>query len=233
MGSDSALDLDVQRGVGELLGATFSLFARHALLFLSVTLLVVASMVVLVDGVWGRVLSDGPDAAIPVGPLAAGGVLTIAVPVLVTALHAGIVWALASGGALTVREGLRVSVRRSPVAVVAAFLYTALTLVGFRLLIVPGIWVAVIGYFVAQAAVLERAGPIGAFKFSIALVSRRWWWTFGALVLGWLLFALTSGIARAALGGAVESGVLFTALFGTLLYFSLRARAEQAALLAA
>jgi len=241
------IDLDVPRGVGELLGATFSLFGRHALLFLSVTLAVVAPVVVLVDGVWGRVLTDGPDASIPAGAFAAGFVLSITVPVLVTALHAGIVWALGRGDAVTVREGSRVGVRRSPIAFLAAFFYTALVMVGFCLLIVPGIWVAVIGYFVAQAVVLERAGPIGAFKFSIALVSGRWWWTFGALALGWLLFVLTNGIARVALGGAVESGVLFillatlldtvsyslTALFGTLLYFSLRVRAEQAALVAA
>lgn len=232
------IDLDVPRDVGELVGATFTLFGRHALLFLSVTLLVVAPMVVLVDGVWGRVLTDGPDASIPAGALAAGFVLTIAAPVLVTALHAGIVWALGNGGALTVREGLRVGVRRFPVAVVGTVFYTLLAGIGFLFFIVPGIWVVVIGYFVAQAAVLERAGPIGAFEFSVALVRGRWWPTFGALALGWLLFTLTNGIARIAVGSTVESGVLFillatlldtvsyslTALFGTLLYFSLRAR---------
>ena len=64
---ERGLDLDAHRNLGELLGTAFGLFGRHAALFLSVTLLVVAPIVLLVDGVWARRLADGPDADVPLG----------------------------------------------------------------------------------------------------------------------------------------------------------------------
>lgn len=237
------IDLDVPRGVGELLDTTFSLFARHAALFMGVTALVVAPVVVLVDGLWGGVLAHGPDATFPPAAYAVGGILQFAIPVLVTALHVGIVWALGSNGDLSVRVGLRAGLRRFPVAFVAVLLYTALTLVGFCLFLIPGAWIMVIGWFCAQVAVVECAGPLGAFERSVALVRGHWWWTFGALVLSWLLFALVGEAVRTVLGDLVDGGVLFivlltpvevaefslSALFGTLLYFSLRARQAELA----
>lgn len=236
------LDLSVPRGVGEVLDATFSLFGRHAALFLGVTVVVVAPVVVLVDGVWGGTLTDGSDAAIPPGALAVGGVLTVVVPALVTALYVGIVWALGSGGALTVREGLRAGVRRFPVALAAVVLYAALALAGVCLFLLPGVWVMVIGWFCAQTAVVERVGPIRAFERSVALVRGQWWWTFGALALSWIVFPLMGEAVRS-LVAVVDAGVPYvallalvntaefslTALYGTLVFFALRARAAERA----
>ncbi len=238
-----SLDLDVPRGAGEVFGLTFSLFARHAALFLGVTAVLVAPVVVIVDGVWAGTLDDGPDASIPPAALVAGMALSIAVPALVTALHVGIVWALGSRGALTVREGLRLGVRRFPIALVAVVLYTVLAGLGFLLFVVPGVWVLVAGWFTVQVAVVERASPPSAFEASIALVKGRWWRTFGAFVLSWVAFGLAGELARALVGDVVQSGVPYvallvlvntaefslTALFGTLLFFALRARVTSSA----
>ena len=54
-----ALDLDAPRDLRELAAMTLRLFGRHSGLFLSVTLLVVAPVVILLDGVWGRGLVEG------------------------------------------------------------------------------------------------------------------------------------------------------------------------------
>ncbi|HEU4702577.1 MAG TPA: hypothetical protein VFS37_08855 [Conexibacter sp.] len=233
------LDLDVKRDATYLVATTLVLFARHALLFLSVTLLVVAPVVILVNGIWAGRLAGGGAAEVPIGALAATAALGFMMPVLVTGLHVAIVRDLGEGRVPTVKQALRAAAPRLPHAVAAVFVYTLLTIGGFLLLIVPGIWVLVAGYFVAQATVIERRGPLDAFRRSSELVDDRWWRTAGTLLLGWVLLTIASypvGRIVDAIDAGVTYIVLYTvlqvltlslsALFGTLMYFSLRA--EQA-----
>jgi hypothetical protein len=98
----------------------------------------------------------------------------------------------------------------------------------------------VAGYFATEAAVMERRGPLSAFRRSMDLFGGCWWRTAGTLALGSLLLAIVFipvGLAT----DAADSGVIYillytlvqvlqmslTALFGTLMYFSLRARKER------
>src|SRR5436853_7778036 len=81
------LDLDAHRDAGDLIATTLVLFARHALLFLSVTLLVVAPLVVLVTGVWAGGFADGGGGNVATAPAIATAILLFLMPVLVTALH--------------------------------------------------------------------------------------------------------------------------------------------------
>jgi hypothetical protein len=111
------VDLDRQRTLGELVGLTFELFGRHLATFLSLTLLVVAPIVIVVEGGWGGGLADGGD---PDSSLA----------------------------------------------------------------VVPGIWLAVRGYFAAQAAVVDGLGPVEALQRSAEVVKSRWWRTLGVLLVG-------------------------------------------------
>ena len=106
------LDLDQPRTLGELVGLTFELFGRHLATFLSLTLLVVAPIVIVVDGVWGGYLADG-GAADPsrAATGASIGLGTIVIAPLVTALHVVVVQALARGEEPTV--GAALPARRS------------------------------------------------------------------------------------------------------------------------
>lgn len=234
------IDLDAERGPGELLGVTLALFARHALLFSSVTLLVVLPCAVLVTGLWAGGFADGGDADAAAAPALATVALTLLMPVLVTALQVMIVRDLGEGRVPSVGQALRAAAPRFPHAIAAVVVYIVLVVGGTLLLVVPGIWVFVAGYFAAQAAVLERRGPWDAFRRSSALVEDRWWWTAGTLLLGWVVLAIASLPVELALD-AVDSGPLFialytvvqavtlslSALFGTLLYFSLCAGKER------
>lgn len=234
------LDLDAHRDAGDLVSTTLVLFARHALLFLSVTLLVVAPLVVLVVGVWAGGFADGGGGNVAAAPGIAAGLLLFLLPVLVTALHVTIVRDLGEGQIPTVAQALRSAAPRFPLAIAAVLVYTALVIVGTVLLIVPGIWVFVAGYFATQAAVMERRGPFDAFRRSSELVDDRWWRTAATLVFGWVLLTIASYPVGSAID-AVDSGVVYvalytllevltlslSALFGTLLYFSLRARKEH------
>lgn len=236
----SQLDLDVPRDAGELIAATLVLFVRHALLFLSVTLLVVAPVVVLVTGVWAGGLADGPDADVATAPALTAAALGFLMPVLVTALHVMIVRDLGEGRVPSIGQALRSAAPRFPHAIAAVAVYTGLVIGGTLLLIVPGIWASVAGYFATQAAVMEGRGPLAAFRRSSDLVDDRWWRTAGTLLLGSALL----GIVFVPVGLTIEtvdSGVAYvllyalaqvlqmslTALFGTLMFFSLRARKER------
>lgn len=234
------LNLDAHRDAGDLIATTLVLFARHALLFLSVTLLVVAPLVVLVTGVWAGGFADGAGADVGTAPAIAAGLLLFLLPVLVTALHVAIVQDLGEGRVPTVSAALRSAAPRFPHAIAAFVVYALLGIGGTMLLIVPGIWVFVAGYFATQAAVMERRRPFDAFRRSSELVDDRWWRTAGTLVLGWVLLSSASYPAGRAIA-AIDSGALYialytllqvvtlslSALFGTLLYFSLRARKEH------
>ena len=231
------LDLDTPRGVRELLATTVALFLRHSGLFLSVTLLVVAPVVVLVDGAWGGALRDGPDAD-PSSSASTASVFLAAlvIPPLVTGLHAVIVRELGQGRVLGVQAALRALAPRLPAAFGAVLLYSAGVFVGLVLFIVPGIWLAIRWYFAAQSAVLDGTRAAESLDASAALVKGRWWTTFLALVVAGLSFGLIGALARAA-AGAVHEGVAYvtlltviqavalslSALFGTLLFFTLRA----------
>ena len=236
------VDLDEPRSAGSLLATTVALFVRHSGLFLSVTLLVVVPVLVLVDGVWGRALADGPAAHPGAAARTISELLAFVMPPLVTALHAVIVRELGVGRVLGVGEALREAAPRFPMAVGAVLLYTLALVVGLILLVVPGIWVGTACYFAAQAAVLEQERPMRAIERSAALVKGQWWRVFRALLVSWVVFGGSSALAGFAVR-QVHAGVPYvvlhttvqslslslSALFGTLLFFTLRARETDGA----
>jgi hypothetical protein len=234
------LELDQPRTLGELIGLAFELFGRHLATFLSLTLIVVAPAVILVDGVWGGFLADGgradPSTAASGASLALG---TVVIPPLVTALHVIVVQALARGEEPTVGAALRLAAPRLPAAVGAVALYVLAVAAGLVALIVPGVWLSVRWYFAAQAAVVDGLGPVDALRRSAEVVETRWWRTFGVLLAFGLLVGIFGAVAGAVIrtinNGAIytsaqvllQAGLLsLTAIFGTLLFFDSRTRAQ-------
>ncbi len=232
------LDLDAHRNLGELLGTAFALFGRHAGLFLGVTLLVVAPVTLVVDGVWGRRLADGADADVPLGAMVAGlGLSAVVVPTLVTALHAIIVQRLGRGEEPTIGEALDAAADRVLPAVGAVVLYILGVAAGLVAFVIPGFYLGVRWYFSAQAAVVDGLAPRAALTRSGELVEGSWWRVAGLLVVAGLVFGLLGGLLQAVID-ATGAGLLYvalliaeqtlvlslTALFGTLLFFDLRAR---------
>lgn len=232
------LELDRPRTLGELVGLTFELFGRHLATFLSLALIVVTPIVILVDGAWGGALADGGDA--DPSRAASGvslGLHVVVVPPLVTALNVAVVQTLARGEVPSVGAALRTAGPRLPAAIGAVLLYTVAVGAGFFALVVPGIWLAVRWYFAAQAAVIDRLGPVDALRRSAEVVQTRWWRTFGVLLAFGLLTgamgAVVDAILREIANGAIyTSGYVLvqaalaalTAIFGTLLFFDSRAR---------
>jgi hypothetical protein len=236
----SVVDLGRPRTAGDILSGTFGLFFARAPLFLTLTLAVVAPFVVIVDGIWGGGLADAADANVPYGAGAISALGTaFLLPPLVTALHVVAVQALGRGEEPDIGGAFRRAAPAFVPAVLVVLLYALAVVVGFVLLVIPGIWLSVRWYFGAQAVAAEARRGTDAFSRSEQLVQGNWWRVFGIL----LLIGLIAGIPIAIVSAGVDqigSGPLYvtarvlvttiqlsiTALAGTLLFFDLRVRKE-------
>ena len=234
------LDLGRPRELGEIISGAFELFFAHSAVFYTATLIVVAPVVILVDGVWGRQLADGADAKAPVAAqLVSLLLMAFVVPVLVTSLHARAVQGLGEGHEPELGPLLKAALRLFPA--VAGVVVLASLGVGLAslALVIPGLYLLVRWYFAAQAAAIEgRRGP-DALRRSAALVDGQWWRVAIILLVLVLLTGAITTVLRlvlAAIGPAVlyviasvllqALALSLSALGGTLLFFDLRARQE-------
>ena len=237
------VDLTQPRDLGGLLSTAFALYRRHASVFFTMTLVVVAPVILLVDGLWGRQLADGADADVRVGPAAGSGLLTgLLIPAFVTALHVRVVMGLARGEQPTVGRAFSGIAPHVAAAAAAILLYGLVVILGLIALIVPGVWLSVRLYFAAQYAVVEGTSPAESLRRSFALTQDSWARIFGLLVFVTILtgaaMAIVEEIAGTIGDGVVyvvarilveSAGLSFNALFGTLLFFDLRTRRSRGA----
>ncbi|CAA9530248.1 MAG: hypothetical protein AVDCRST_MAG30-3710 [uncultured Solirubrobacteraceae bacterium] len=255
MGRVSPIDLGRPRDLGDLLGLSLGLWFRHLPLFFALAFVVVAPVVLLVDGVWAGTLDDVEagtldDVEAADAPVAAGLVSTLlqltVVPALVTAMHVIAVQDIARGESPSFGRALRSAFAvLVPVGLVVV-LYALAVGLGFLALIVPGLWLSVRWYFGAQAAVVDDSRGVGALRRSGELVDGTWWRVAGILFVLGLLGMIVSGVLAALVGvvvgvvGDADAGIAvgnvllqtlavsWTAVAGTLLYFDLRARKAPA-----
>jgi hypothetical protein len=234
------LDLSRPRTLGEILRDTVRLFGAYGSVFFTLTIAVVAPVGLLVDGVWGRALADGPDAdpsdgARIVMALLAGLVL----PAIVTALNVSVVTGLARGEEPSIAEAVRRALPVMPRVLGVVALVAAGVALGTIALILPGIWLAVRWYVAAQVAVVEGLGGQAAVQRGGQLVGDRWGNVFVFVLVTVLGFGVVGGLLPAIVGGSsawlfVAATIIgqslalsLTAIAGTLLYFDLRARRDD------
>jgi uncharacterized membrane protein len=238
------LDLSRPRTYGELVRETLHVFRRHADVLLTVALVLVAPVMLLVDGIWGRALAEGADATPSLAAQIVSAVVSVFVILpLISAANALVVRDLGEGTApRDVGTTLRAGARAFPRVLGAVLAYAVAVVAGFVLLVVPGVWLAIRCYFAGQAAALDGLGPSAAMRRSSDLVHGQWWRTCGCLLATGLLLGLAGSIATNALaasgsgavyvaGTAVVEAVVvtLTAIFATLLLYDLRARHERPA----
>ena len=237
------LDLSQPRGYGELLQTSLQVFGRHADVLLTLALLLVAPVTLVVDGIWGGALADAAEADPSLASQAVSAALSVFLILpLVTAANALVVRDLGAGTAPhDVGAVLRAGAQPFPRVLGTVVLYAVACLAGFVLFVVPGIWLAVRCYFAVQAAALDGASPPGAMRRSSDLVEGKWWRTCGCLLATGLMLGLVGSVATSAFaasgngavfvaGAAVIESVVIslTAIFATLLFYDLRARATTA-----
>ncbi|MCW3002913.1 MAG: hypothetical protein JWQ20_2211 [Conexibacter sp.] len=233
----TALDLSRPRDLGEILREALRLFGAHGSVFLTLTIVIVAPIGLLVDGVWGRALAEGPDAHPPAAVTLVTLMLSgFVLPALVTALNVSVVMGLARGEEPAVGTAFRRALPVVARALGAVALAAAGVALGTVALILPGIWLAIRWYVAAQVAVVEGLSGRQALQRSAQLVGDRWGNVLGLVLVTGLGFGLAGALLPALVGGASAPlyvaamivgqsiALSLTAIAGTLLYFDLRAR---------
>ena len=86
--------------------------------------------------------------------------------------------------------------------IVLSILYVLGLIIPFILLILPGIWLSVAWSVSYPALLAEGLRGIAALGRSFKLVSGRWWPTFGALLVMYLIVLVISAILGVLLGAA-------------------------------
>jgi hypothetical protein len=239
------LDLEQERGLGEILTTCLSLYASYFLLFATLAFGVVLPVDLALYGVGAGQLWSGYDDSPPLAvSIAALPVATLVVLPLVSANHARAVVALGEGTVPAIGRTLLEGVRLLPAVALVVLLYDLGSFAGLLLLIVPGVYLYVRWYVCAQAAVVEGLRGRRALRRSGDLIKGSWWRVFGiSIVIGLIVAAAEAGISMPldVLADRADSGLVslagevlaeaiiysFGALSATLLYFDLRSRCDR------
>ena len=239
----SLLELRRPRTAGELFRDVWAVFTSHAGLFVLLSAAVAIPAEVIVEGIGQSKLTGAYDST----PSAADQIVPAVVGVLVVS---PIISAICIYALHAIAAGQRPAAGEVFVAGFEAFtpLFAALVIaavgvvLGFVAFIVPGVFLLVRWYFVPQTVVIEGARGTSALSRSFRLVQGRWWRTFGLVVLanvsillpGLLLLVPFTAIAESTdravwevIGSIVATSITtpFVALYSTLLYYDLAARA--------
>ena len=69
-----------------------------------------------------------------------------------------------------------------------------LTIVGFVLFVIPGIYVSVVGSLVLPILMMERISPVDAVGRAFRLITDKWWSTFGLLLVSGIVGSLVGNV---------------------------------------
>lgn len=241
------LALSEPKSLSPLFGSAWRLWIGQPGVFLVTAAWVVIPLYVVLVGLVGDGFHDSLGQAV----WWADGTNTLLVSTigsaLITAVHSRAVVKLAARHELTTGEALRLGFQGFFLVLAAALLYALATVVGFLLLIIPGVFIAIAGMFAPQHAALTGSSALASLKASVSLVKANGWWR----TLG---YSFVLGLVNAGIMGATAIPVLilsfafgepdnfgmfvvpvlalmqaatmsWTALVNTLLYFSWRANA--------
>jgi hypothetical protein len=221
-----------------IVAKTFGLYRRYALLFLALALCVTVPYDLLVLIVTGS------------GPLAKNNelVLTYVLPTflvapLISALHIHAVAEVHAGRTPRLMSIAARGLRVLPTAAATAIMTTLGILLGFVMLIIPGIVLTFRWYVAVQAAAIEHEGWLPAMRRSRQLTVGAYGHLFGfgiliAIIGGVPLFIARAGVtghdtlAMAFIGGVLlhAFSLAFAALATALLYFDLASRRDSVSL---
>jgi Membrane domain of glycerophosphoryl diester phosphodiesterase len=198
--------------VGEMLDAGFRLF-RHR--FGTLVACVVVPVVPLT--ILGTIIiaSTDPDAfdvnatSTDSGAALAGFLISIFLQSAGAALAVAACFKAISAAYLGERasfgDSLGYALRRFIPLMVCYVLVVIITIPGFILLIIPGIWLSVKLCMAFPAVIFERAGPFRSIGRSWTLTRGNWWRVFGTLVVVFLI-AMVVNFALGAVLGIVAAG---------------------------
>ena len=230
------------RAVTELFRDTFSVFYRHAWVFIALSAAVVIPVHVMVEGIGLEMLTGPYDDSLSVADAAVPTIVDfLVVSPIITAICIHALRAIAAGEKPGAGKAFISGFEAFTPLFFAVVLAALGIAVGFALLVVPGLYLAVRWFLVPQAVVIDNARGWQALVRSGEVIQGFWWRTFGLVILinlaaalpGLVLAAPFTSIADstgdaiwALIGTILASSVTasFVALFSTFLYYDLLAR---------
>lgn len=238
------LQLSRRRDVTTLFRDALVTYWSHLWTFLAVAAVIVIPVELVVQGVGMEQLTSGYDAKLTVSETVIGALVTfLVITPLITAICIHVLRHVAEGGKPAAREAFVAGFEAFTPLFFAVAIAAAGIALGLVALVVPGIYLFVRWFFVPQAVVLEGARGPDALARSSAATQGFWWRTFGLVVLAQLAtliptfilgapftsFADSTDRAVWELVGTIVTEIVtapFVAIFATLLWFDLGARAE-------
>ena len=239
------LELRRPREVGDLFRDAWAVFRNHAGLFLMLSAAVAIPAGVIVEGIGQGMLTSSYDSSpSPLDQLIPAFVGLLVVGPIITAICIYALREIAVSQRPAAGQVLVAGFEAFTPLFAAVLLAAAGVVLGLICFILPGVFLAVRWYFVPQTVVVEGARGAGALSRSGQLVQGRWWRTLGLVALANLAIAVPGLLVLApftALADSTDRAVWelvgsiaatsittpFVALYSTLLYYDLVARAES------
>jgi len=210
---------DVARGprdlsVGHVLSLTLGVLKRNFLVFLLLSL-VFSGIPTAVYSFFTLAVAEQPGNPSAAFAAVGGWVMLLAVgPLLQAALIHGTMSDL-NGKRANVGDSLATALRHLLPLIAITILMTLALIVGFLLLIVPGVLMALAWSVVSPVRVVERRGVMESFTRSADLTRNRRGAIFGLFVISWLFSVALGLITQLFIGGpmaAVSGGAMLDAL---------------------
>lgn len=230
-GSDSMTDASVATAatrftegdfrVGRVLTRAFSVLSRRFLPFFVVTFVAFAPLILVQRASMSAEID--PDLAIPDQALMVLGlsfVLAMAQMIVSTFSSAVILHGAFQdmrNRPVNLVESLKVALRRFLPLLGLAFLVALLVLLGFALLIIPGLILYTMWFVAVAACVVERTGPWRSMRRSRELTKGHRWKIFGVALL-LILFSLVNRALRFVL---ISTGSETLALIGGMIWVAI------------
>jgi hypothetical protein len=253
------------RRVGEILDAAIKLYVQNARTLMGAVVVIVVPLQVLYGVVLLSVYSNPHDisagfasigttvtpaeAHARLGATAIAQIINLLGNSLILGACVKALSAAYLGQQPTVRDSLRFGGRRLLPLLVLVILRSIGLVIGFLLLIVPGVWLYAAWSVAVPVLLIEQAGPIRSLGRSRRLVQGSWWRSAGVLIVAAVLGLVVGGAIEGLLTGAalasghpsigfvviitvlaaIVSAVLlqpFSAAVVTVLYYDLRIRRE-------
>jgi hypothetical protein len=236
------LDLAKRREIRELLGEAIALYLRNFPTLFVVALAVVLPVQAIVSGVGLEELTSGyrssNDRAELLIPTAVG-YLVVAPLIAAATIH--MLQRLAAGERLHPGRSIQAGLDIFAPVFLAVLLASAGIALGFVALVVPGIYLLVRWFFVAQSVVVDDGRGPEALRASWRLTQGFWWRIFAVVLLANVVAFLPASLVVMPIQALAESadrqwislaGMIlaetltapFVAVVSTLLFFDLKAR---------
>ncbi len=203
--------------VGEVLDAAFKIVRQSfgtlagCVLVVALPLNIVNTLITTSTSNHAFNLDSTAGSSVSTGTELAGVLLTTTLSLVLTTLAAAACFRAVSGIYLgehpTVGGSLSFAAGRVLPVIALSFLYFFGLIPAYIALIIPGVWLTVAWSVSFPALLSEGLGPVAALGRSFRLVQGRWWPTFGALLVMYLLVIVISGILGALLGATLIAAV--------------------------